>query len=398
MNKQLLRLLLGVVSVCGTSIMAQSLSTPTPNRTPATTGFTPPVISGFLHFDTSLGDSNGYDNNAAHHLRRIRTEFNGRLNTSTTYRVNVEYAEGNVRLLDGHVDLAFSKQWSFRAGKFKFPLGLELLQTPTNLVQSEFGITTLLVPNRDNGVQLTGQFDWGSLQLAVMDGAQDAGQLDSDTDASRATVGRVMLRPFGTPNIQFGLGASTEQRTGGSMAKIQPRYRPNILVYTTGTTAATNATPDGLFTRLAPQFYWMAGPLGIIGETVVSEQTLKLGTVSSGLRHVGSQVSLQYYVTGESASYGTVNPLVPFVPESDQWGAWQLTARWQSAAFDESAFSRGLVSSVSAQSYQSVSLGVNWLWNESVKWLLTAERVESNSYANDKKEVTYVDLRLQVKY
>lgn len=396
MNKQVFKLLVGVIGFCGTSIMAQSLATP--NRTLPSSVLTPPVISGFLHFDTSLVDSDGFDGNAAHHLRRIRTEFNGRINPNTTYRVNVEYAEGSVRLLDGHVDLVVGKQWSFRAGKFKFPLGLELLQTPTNLVQSEFGITTLLVPNRDNGVQLTGQFDWGSIQLAVMDGAQDAGQLDSDSDANRATVARVMLRPFGTPNIQFGLGASTEQRIGGNLARIQPRYRPAILEYVTTTTPATTAMPDGLFSRLAPQFYWMAGPLGIMGETVISEQSLKLGAVSSGLRHVGTQVSLQYYITGESASYGVVNPLVPFIPESDQWGAWQLTARWQSASFDESAASRGLVLSRSSQSYQSVSLGVNWLWNESVKWLLTAERVESNSYANVKKETVFVDLRLQVKY
>lgn len=392
MNKHLLRLLLGVMSVCGTPVIAQSLATPTPNRTPAATGFTPPVISGFLHFDTSLVDSDGFENNAAYNLRRIRTEFNGRVNPNTTYRVNVEYSEGTVRLLDGHVDLALGKQWSLRAGKFKFPLGLELLQTPTNLVQTEFGITTLLVPNRDNGVQLSGQFDWGSVQLAVMDGPQDAGQLDTDSDANRAAVGRVMVRPLGTPSIQFGLGASTEQRTGGTMGRIQPRYRPNILEYATG------ATPDGTFSRLAPQFYWMAGPWGIMGESVISDQTLRVGGVTSGLRHIGTQVSLQYYLTGESASYGTVNPLVPFVPEADQWGAWQLTARWQSATFDESAASRGLVLSRSSQTYQSASLGVNWVWNESVKWLLTAETVQSNSYANIKKDITFIDLRLQVKY
>jgi len=371
--------------------MAQTVATP--NRAPTPAGFTPPTISGFLHFDTSLADSDGFDSNAAHHLRRIRTEFNGRINATSTYRINVEYAEGTVRLLDGHVDLALGKQWSLRAGKFKFPLGLELLQTPTNLVQSEFGITTLLVPNRDNGVQLAGQFDWGSVQLAVMGGSQDAGQLDSDSDANRATVGRIMLRPFGTSNIQFGLGASTEQRTGtGKINAIQPRYRPTIVEYASG------ATPDGTFARLAPQFYWMTGPLGVMGETVISDQTLKVGGVTSALRHVGTQVSLQYYLTGESASYGTVNPLVPFVPEADQWGAWQLTARWQSAAFDDAAANRGLIVSKSSQSYQSVSLGVNWLWNESVKWLLTAESIQSNSYANAKKDITFVDLRLQVKY
>ncbi|NDD67172.1 hypothetical protein EBZ35_05945 [bacterium] len=326
---------------------------------------------------TSLVDSDGFDSNAAHNLRRIRTELNGRVNPNTTYRVNVEYSEGTVRLLDGHVDLALGKQWSLRAGKFKFPLGLELLQTPTNLVQTEFGITTLLVPNRDNGVQLSGQFDWGSVQLAVMDVGQcgECGRVGPFVDATRRAVYQRI-----------------EQRTGGTMGRIQPRYRPNILEYATG------ATPDGTFSRLAPQFYWMAGPWGIMGESVISDQTLRVGGVTSGLRHIGTQVSLQYYLTGESASYGTVNPLVPFVPEADQWGAWQLTARWQSATFDESAASRGLVLSRSSQTYQSASLGVNWVWNESVKWLLTAETVQSNSYANIKKDITFIDLRLQVKY
>ena len=83
------------------------------------------------------------------------------------FRIMPDFGGGQSLLYDGYVEGRFHPAAKLRAGKFKPPLGLERLQSAIDMVFVERAAPTLLVPNRDVGVQLGGEFAGGKLDYAV---------------------------------------------------------------------------------------------------------------------------------------------------------------------------------------------------------------------------------------
>src|SRR4029077_15086752 len=100
-------------------------------------------------------------------VRRARPILEGTVFKIFDFRIMPDFGGGTTVLQDAYLDGRFSPVFKVRAGKFKPPVGLERLQSATDILFVERAFPTNLVPNRDLGVQLFGDFAGGAVSYAV---------------------------------------------------------------------------------------------------------------------------------------------------------------------------------------------------------------------------------------
>ncbi|WP_420125251.1 OprO/OprP family phosphate-selective porin [Longimicrobium sp.] len=320
-------------------------------------------------------------------VRRARADLLGTLYSQYDFRLYMDFANSQVELLDAYLNARFSPAVQVRAGKFKVPMGLERLQTPWVVLFPERGFPTALVPNRDVGIQLHGVLGGGLLEYAagVFNGTQDGGNQDVDASDSKDVVGRVFVQPFvksAGPLRGLGLGvaASTGTQSGTLATPLLPTFRTSgrevFGRYRTDGTAPNTALADGRRTRIAPQGYWYAGPVGVLGEYTVSRQRIRRADDAEELENTAWQVEAAFALTGEAESFRGIAPAVPADPARGQWGAVELVARAHALELDEDAFPLYADPTRSMQAALAYGAGVNWYLNRNVRVLLAYERTD----------------------
>ncbi len=355
-----------------------------------------PSWSGFVHVDVpvagDLGVKDGYFG-----LRNARFDARLGLNSDMNARLNVDYGAGTVRIQDGYIDFGLAPGWRVRVGKFKAPIGLELLESPTDIPMIDTGYATLMVANRDTGMMAMGTVGNWDLQFAVLAGASDGASLDRDGDSDRAISLRALTRLApndlgGVGSVFWGVAGSVESRFGDAAVSQLSTYRvgtrPELLRYNSGVVA------NGGFYRIVPQVMAFMGPFGVMAEHAISRHTILGNGDTVGLTHAAWQVVTHYYLTGESASYDAVTPIHPYSPIEGGVGAVAVTGRVQQVNVDAGA--RAFGSGV--QQSTSVTVGVNWIWRDHVKWMVNAETIWSQPWTGTSTQTQWVDLRLQIAY
>ncbi|MGH7709843.1 MAG: porin, partial [Gemmatimonadaceae bacterium] len=145
-------------------------------------------------------------------LRRVRPVWEVTVGRLLDLRLMPDFGEGRVTVFDAHADVRLSPLFNIRSGKFKPPLGMERLQSATELIFIERAINTSFAPNRDVGVQLYGDIRGGVVQYqaGVFNGVPDLGFGDGDNGNHKDLVGRVLLEPFNGSSLtalsEFGIG------------------------------------------------------------------------------------------------------------------------------------------------------------------------------------------------
>src|SRR5262249_52694049 len=122
----------------------------------------------------------------------------------------------------------FIDEVQLRVGKGKVPVGLERLQSPADITFAERAFPTLLVPNRDIGVQLHGVLFDGAVEWAggLYNGVPNGQSGDVDENKAKDVVGRVFVLPFKALKIEplSGLGLGVAAAYGGEAGPL-PAYK-----------------------------------------------------------------------------------------------------------------------------------------------------------------------------
>ncbi len=319
-------------------------------------------------------------------IRRARPILEGTVYGFSHFLITPDFASNaKTALFDAYLDIA---PWSFaklRFGKFKPPIGLEHLQSDSNLIFAERGWPSNLVPSRDTGVQFFGDVLNGALAyaIALTNGVGDnnvnttaTAPVTSDTDTNDGKEGtaRIAVKPFKNTEVSalqgfgLGLGASYAKQSG-----VSPSYS------TPGQVAlfapAATASADGAHVRWAPDVSWYYHSLGVFGEWVQSAQVWRVGSVRSNIVNQAWQAAASYVITGEDASYTGVKPRKPFDPKSGTWGALELAARYQSLYLDPDNFTQAVTTPAnSIQRANAYGLGVSWYLNNNVRLTTTYDQ------------------------
>lgn len=340
-------------------------------------------------------------------IRRARPILEATVFQEFGFRLTPEFAGSSMVLLDASAEW---KRWpwlTFRAGKFKPPLGLELLQNDPDREFTEAAFTTALMPNRDIGFQLGGSIPGGALgyALGVFNGAPDGSStFETDLGDHKDAVARVFAQPFRETNLpalrKLGVGVAGsigKQETTAATANLPGNKTPGQQTFFS---YRPTGFSNGERHRLVPQADYFYGPFGLLGEYVIEEQTVFLGPVSDRLRHEAWQITGSWVLTGEEASYSGVNPKHPFHLPTGNWGAWEMVARYHEFDADPAAFPKFADPASAARAAAAWGVGLNWYLNRNVRMNLHYEqtRFEGGAASGARPTERVIFTRLQLKY
>src|SRR5687768_4044015 len=310
-------------------------------------------------------------------LRRARPIVEAAVGRYFEARLMPDFGGTSPTIFDAYWDGKFAPQFTVRAGKFKPPIGLERLQSATDIAFAERGLPTNLVPSRDIGLQIAGDFSEGlfAYQLGVFNGVPDLANGGDDLSNAKDFAARIFVQPFKTGTLR-GLGAGIAGSTGferGSTATPGlPSYRTpgqqTLFRYNSSTaTPANNVFADGKRQRLSPQGYFHTGPLGLLGEYVITRNEVTQAGATAELEHTAWQAIGSFFVTGERAGFRSPTPKRPFDLKEGGFGALELVARYGQLNLDEASFPTYATSTASAQHADAWGVGVNWHFTRAVK-------------------------------
>jgi phosphate-selective porin OprO/OprP len=346
-------------------------------------------LHGVIQGDTRtfFADNSLSQGNDGFLLRRARPIVEGTMFRDFDYLVVADFAGSSFQLFDAYLNYRLRPELQIRVGKFRGPVGLENLQDDMVASFNERSLASDLVPMRNLGVQL-----WGSVGDGVLGWA--AGVYDGDGDyrvAGNSAFnddlefgGRLFLQPFkneSSPALQglgFGVGASYSEvtsnsaalpaTTGGTLPGYVTSGQQQFFAYNP---LYGSVVADGNHWRFSPQGYYYLGPFGLQGEFVLSDQSV-LNTLTmrgARLENTAWQISAQWVLTGEKASFTALIPAHPFDPRAGRWGAWQLVARYSELDIDHAAFDSFSDPTTSARSADAWSVGLNWWLNRNLRVL-----------------------------
>lgn len=326
---------------------------------------------------------------------RVRPIVEGTIGGIYDFRLTPDFGQGRTVIQDAYVTARLAPAFRVTAGKFKSPVGLERLQSATDIRFVSRAFPTALAPNRDLGLQIAGDVLDERLSYAVawLNGANDGGSSeafgDVDVNDDQEYAARLFAHPFAQSDLSalrglgVGIAATYTDQAGTAAQPLLPAFRTpagsTFFRYRAGTTPTL---ADGERTRFAPQFYWYAGRFGLMGEyTGVSQELSR--TTGSGLRadtidSSAWQLAGSWFLTGEEAAYRGFRPKSTFKPGGAGRGAFELVARVHELDIDEAAFSGGADSfadpDTSARRATAWAVGLNWCLNENLRWALAYER------------------------
>jgi phosphate-selective porin OprO/OprP len=346
-------------------------------------------LHGLVQVDShTFFNNNAYDQgNDGFLLRRARPIMEAKLFRDFDFVLAPDFGWPSTQIFDAYANYQYNPALQFRAGKFKGPVGLESLQSDSAVSFNEKSLASDLVPSRNLGFQL-----WGELDEGVLDWV--AGVYNADGDYRVAADngfnndmefgGRLFLRPFknATSNSLQGLGfgvggsygnvisnsAALPNTLGGTLPGYVTAGQQQFFAYNP---VYGSVVADGTHWRLSPEACYYIGPFGVQGEYDISDQSvLNSSTMRrASLDNTAWQISGQWVLTGEKASFTGLTPAHPFDPHAGQWGALQLVARFSELNIDNAAFNSFSDPATSARSATAWSVGLNWWLNRNVRVL-----------------------------
>jgi phosphate-selective porin OprO and OprP len=355
------------------------------------------TIHGLLQVDSRTFQNNNHiQGNDSILLRRARPIISGTVYHDFDFMFVPEFgnatpgaasAASTPSIYDAYVNYHYSAAFQVQAGRFKPPVGLEYLQPTQDPLFNELSLATDLIPGRDLGFELHGDVFGGVFSYAagIFNGVGDNQRNTTDISFqdNREFDGRLFVQPFKTTgiaalqNLGVGVGGSwgsssitntldLPNTTGGTLPGFITDGQQQFFAYNPATGGVV-ANADHW--RLSPQGYYYYGPLGLLGEYVISDQGVE-NTVSlakADLENTAWEISGGWVLTGEDDSYNGVTPRHPFDPRDSSWGALQLVARYAELNVDKAAFPNFANPATSASGAQAWAVGLNWYLNNNIR-------------------------------
>ena len=318
-------------------------------------------------------------------VRRARPILEGTAYEKFGFRIMGDWgntqnpSSGNPQLYDAWIDANLDRQFKIRVGKFKPPIGLERLQSPADLLFVERAFPTDLVPNRDVGVQFSGDVLNRTLNYAVgvFDGAVDNTSVGSgDNNNGKDFDARLFAHPFrntdlkGLRGLGFGIAYATGNQIGTATSSNLPTYvtpgQQNFFTYNAG------AFANGGRVTWAPQLYYSVGPFGVLGEYTTTKQTVTRSTNTQSVYNNAWQIALSWVLTGEDASFAGVIPSHNFNFSSGQWGSFELVGRMSRLTVDSDVFLGSAATRLANPTTQpgkatDYGIGIGWDLNRNIR-------------------------------
>lgn len=334
--------------------------------------------------------------------RRVRPTFQGRIGELVGFRITTDFAEGEAELVYGFVELYLTEQLTLIAGQYKQPISLEDTRSSSSLSLVERAFPASLTPTSDIALGLQAALGSTFLYFGVGNGTPDGRDGGTNDDGNFELYGRVFAKPFNGALSGLGIGIAgsygkKEQRNPDNQNAFLPRYRSpgqNVVFR-----YAANTLADGDHTRVVPQAYYFSGPFGLLTEYAQTSQEVRNGGAAADLDNRAWQVTANYVLTGEDASFGGVDtPAQPI--GAGGWGAWEIAARYAHLDVDDDAFPIFANPAATVDEADTIGIGLNWYLNSVVRVSLAGLQTsfEGGAPGGDREDETVILSRLQLNF
>jgi phosphate-selective porin OprO and OprP len=309
-------------------------------------------------------------------VRRARPIIAGTLWGLTDFMFVPDFGNNTVQLYDAYLDTHPWPWLRLRVGQFKGPVGLERLQSDSDLVFVERAMDSGLSSQREVGVQL-----WGDVlgvahwDIGVFNGNPDGGLNAIDSDHAKTFAGRLFLQPFAVDPLKvagrlgLGIAFSTGNELGTAsnpwLGSFKSPGQQTIFSYLT-TTTATTVFAKGRHTRINPQLYYYIGPFGLLGEWVKEYQELANSVGTGALNNNSGHVTASFVIGGDE-TYEGPKPRHPISAADRTFGAIEIGVRYEYLNVDDKAFATSADAAKSVTKAQSLGGALNWQLTRNIK-------------------------------
>lgn len=304
-------------------------------------------------------------------FRKIRPLFEGTLFNQVDFRFMPDFGQNNPQIQEAFLELKSSPYAKLRVGKFKEPIGLEVLRQDRDLTFVERSMASDLLPLRYIGAQISGSVLSKSIEYqgGYFDGSSDGSNgVFTQWASGNEVAARAFFLPFATTKIdalsQFGIGVGgSAGHQHGSIAGLKTIGQATWFKYSSTTVA------DGQHNRISPQAYYYAGPFGFLGEYAISSQEVLNKGITGRVRNEAWDVQGSVVLTGEKNSYQGVHPRNAFEPRHgfDHFGALELAFRYSQVQIGENAFTHFAKAATTPRFGAETGFGFNWYLTQYVK-------------------------------
>jgi phosphate-selective porin len=276
------------------------------------------------------------------------------------------------------------------------------LQPTSNLAFVEFGLPTLLTPNRDVGAMAYGDIlsRFAGYAAGIFNGVPDNASADLATDSAKEFDGRVYLRPFefipqhGAGRLFVGVSGTFGYDHGTLANPLLPTYKTQGQVTDfTYIAAATNATfanttvANGAHNRYGAYLYEAVGPLSLLGEAYESDQII--GNAAKGniwVHNRAYQGQATFIFFGANASYDYTHVRTPVDFSTGHFGALELALRAGHLDTEPTAIPT-FASTGQIRGATEYAAGLNWYWSDSAKFVANWDHTTFQGGASTAAEV-----------
>jgi len=296
-------------------------------------------------------------------LKRVRPEISGRLAGGLAFNLEPKFSEDEVELEEAWVGPKFfGGNATLHLGRMKAPFSLEEVRSRRHIDFPFFSIVNQLAPAEDHGAFLIGTSAGGGFEYGL---ALYNGTGGSDTNGSKDVALRWMVHPFVDDegallqHLQIGLAgtAGVQDESVGDLAIENETKLPVVLF-------AADARLSGPRERAGLELAWFRGPWFAQAEYLGVEQEMAGAGGHEDVLFHGGYVTLARVLTGESKTFGGVQPAEPFDFASGTGrGAWVLAARYSILDLDDELEADLVVPGTFTDQIQTGSIALNWIPN-----------------------------------
>ena len=307
-------------------------------------------FGGRIMTDYAIWD-NGSETFSGTEFRRIRFFNSGKVYDNVKYKLQLDFAGGDVSIKDVYMETSLPYFVNFKVGHFKEPFRLEALTSSKYITFMERALPIAFSPERNVGIMLHDSFldDKLSIQAGLFREASSGD--DVNIEDVRNITTRITFLPINNDENLLHLGAAFSSRSSSDetysvSSRAENHLGTKLLVMDLDDVSGMNL--------MGAEMAFVMGSFSVQGEYVINSVEAMEDYSFSGYY---GQVS--YFLTGEKRKYK--NSLAGFdrvkpnknMKEGEGLGAFEIAVRYSSMDLSEAH----------AGTLNDITVGLNWYLN-----------------------------------
>ena len=321
-------------------------------------------IGGFGQIDAGMFSDDRRDHPDGTNVRRARLNVSGTIAKDFKYKLENDFAGNASTITDAFVEYVGLDPVTLTIGQFKEPFGMETLTSDLFTTFNERALPVVFSPDRRIGAMVSTYGNTapiGAWTASIGGFGSNTASTSSTDDEARDITGRLTWAPFAekTKVLHFGVAAShripdaaTDAFSFSSRAENQFSSASADLSVNTGTISRVNDV-----NLLGLEAAGVYGPFSLQGEYVIADVDRQ---AFADQQFKGYYAEASYFITGESRNYlpktgkfDRVSPKWAFKPSENNWGAWQVAARYSGLDLNDTTIRGGYV--------KDYTFGLRWI-------------------------------------